>query len=266
MTTLAILGLALNTANITGQAKQKMVAAITKIRVTKHEVSGQTTKQATIKMFNANQKLVTKTKTTRKGTFKLKTRKSYQNLAFTIKATKAGYRTRTFKHAKIAKKMTQSVTKEQPITKSTTANQPTSTSNNTDTTTPIVSAETAKQQALATKIAGYQAELSEYQSELETILNSSDYAKFIELTNECDQTVQEIQKYTSQLVAAQFAAAQTNSTEFKSLATELEQKLNASRTKLEQLNKQIPFPSIQRQIEAIQTRIGTLKTLISALS
>ncbi|VDG18478.1 hypothetical protein MUDAN_BIHEEGNE_03341 [Lactiplantibacillus mudanjiangensis] len=44
MTTLAILGLALNTTNITGQAKQKMVAAITKIRVTKHEVSGQTTK------------------------------------------------------------------------------------------------------------------------------------------------------------------------------------------------------------------------------
>lgn len=86
------------------QAKTRMVKKISHVKITKHSVTGYTTKYAHIKLIGLKHGEKANTKSNKHGKFVLKVkRNNLKKLNFKLKATKKGYKVRNYKY-KVKKK------------------------------------------------------------------------------------------------------------------------------------------------------------------
>ena len=119
---------------ISALAATKTIGKLTQVRVTKHTLTGKTTKNAKVQLFNARGKSLASGRTNHLGKFKLSLK--HQNLGklkFKLAATKPGYRSRTFTSQQIKKAITQAL-----------ANQVASTPNKPASTKPVKPATPAR--------------------------------------------------------------------------------------------------------------------------
>jgi len=95
---------------ISALAATKTIGKLTQVRVTKHTLTGKTTKNAKVQLFNARGKSLASGRTNHLGKFKLSLK--HQNLGklkFKLAASKPGYRSRTFTSQQINKAVTQAL-------------------------------------------------------------------------------------------------------------------------------------------------------------
>lgn len=87
---------------ISAMAKTKTVGKMTQVRLTKHTLSGKTTKYAKIRLVNAQGKQLASSKTNRVGKFKITLKnQNLSKLKFKLTASKAGYLSRRFSSTQI---------------------------------------------------------------------------------------------------------------------------------------------------------------------
>jgi len=91
---------------ITASSSTRFVSKFSHIRVSKHKISGKTSRGATIQLLTAKSKQLAKTVSNRKGHFSIKLKHAkLTKLNFKLKASKHGFRSRWFKHSKTATKI-----------------------------------------------------------------------------------------------------------------------------------------------------------------
>lgn len=89
---------------INAQAKTRMLKKFSHVKITKHRVTGYTTKYAHIKLIGLKHGEKASTRSNKHGKFVLKVKKNnLKKLNFKLKATKKGYKVRTYKY-KVKKK------------------------------------------------------------------------------------------------------------------------------------------------------------------
>lgn len=89
---------------INAQAKTRMLKKFSHVKITKHRVTGYTTKYAHIKLIGLKHGEKGSTRSNKHGKFVLKVKKNnLKKLNFKLKATKKGYKVRTYKY-KVKKK------------------------------------------------------------------------------------------------------------------------------------------------------------------
>ena len=90
---------------ISALAATKTIGKLTQVRVTKHTLTGKTTKNAKVQLFNARGKSLASGRTNHLGKFKLSLK--HQNLGklkFKLTTSKPGYRSRTFTSQQIKRR------------------------------------------------------------------------------------------------------------------------------------------------------------------
>lgn len=114
---LATLFAVISGGELSAQAKTRMLSKITHVKVTKHRVTGHTTKYAHLKITGLKHHEKASAKANKHGKFVIKVKKNnLKKLNFKIKATKKGYKALTYKY-KAVKKATSNKTRDtkQPV-------------------------------------------------------------------------------------------------------------------------------------------------------
>ncbi|MCH5465186.1 hypothetical protein [Levilactobacillus tujiorum] len=246
---------------LSAQAKTRMLSKITHVKVTKHRVTGYTTKYAHLKLTGLKHHEKASAKANKHGKFVIKVKKNnLKKLNFKIKATKKGYKTLTYKYKTVKKTTSNKVKSSKQLGKEhMTVENINNTVSSNITTSSNVSTPTKPSGYMKTKaelIKEKHNQLTEAKRAYYMIKNDSqkDIESYNSLMHQIDEALVEV----NQAIKAQSTSTSSNSEELQKAVNDAQSKydaLTSGNTYKEIINRQ---KIIQKKLSAAEDKISSI--------